>query len=46
MATTKGGEINMNEIHGFDTWIETLMTCKPLAENDVKALCDKVRNKL
>jgi hypothetical protein len=26
----------------LDIWINTLMKCKPLAENDVKKLCEKV----
>jgi len=26
-----------------DRWIETLLQCKPLSEQDVKALCDKAR---
>ncbi|KXS13692.1 serine/threonine-protein phosphatase 2A catalytic subunit beta isoform [Gonapodya prolifera JEL478] len=31
------------DIASLDAWIETLMQCKPLAENDVKKLCDKAR---
>lgn len=27
----------------LDGWIESLMTCKQLAEQDVQRLCDKVR---
>lgn len=27
----------------LDGWIESLMTCKQLAENDVQRLCDRVR---
>ena len=30
---------SVNEVDG---WIESLMTCKQLSENDVKKLCDKV----
>ena len=26
----------------LDGWIETLMTCKQLSENDVSRLCDRV----
>lgn len=28
----------------LDGWIESLMTCKQLAEGDVQRLCDKVSN--
>jgi len=28
----------------LDQWIEQLMECKQLAENQVKALCEKVSN--
>lgn len=27
----------------LDGWIESLMTCKQLAEEDVRRLCDRVR---
>jgi serine/threonine-protein phosphatase 2A catalytic subunit len=27
----------------LDGWIESLMSCKQLAESDVQRLCDKVR---
>ena len=27
----------------LDGWIESLMSCKQLAENDVQRLCDRVR---
>ena len=27
----------------LDGWIESLMNCKQLAENDVQRLCDRVR---
>ena len=29
----------------LDGWIESLMNCKQLAENDVQRLCDRVRSK-
>jgi len=28
----------------LDGWIESLMSCKQLAESDVQRLCDKVRD--
>ena len=28
----------------LDGWIESLMNCKQLAENDVQRLCDRVRS--
>lgn len=28
----------------LDGWIESLMACKQLSEDDVQKLCDKVRN--
>ena len=42
MATTKGAELNMNDIQGLDKQIEVLMECKPLSETEVKQLCEKV----
>ena len=30
----------------LDGWIESLMNCKQLAENDVQRLCDRVRSKV
>ena len=30
----------------LDQWIEQLMECKQLAENNVKTLCEKVRKEL
>jgi serine/threonine-protein phosphatase 2A catalytic subunit len=30
----------------LDGWIESLMTCKQLAESDVQRLCDKAREVL
>lgn len=32
-------------IDELDEWLERLMQCKPLTENEVKKLCDKVRAK-
>ena len=40
MAT--GKDLNVSEIPALDKQIETLMECKPLAENEVKALCERV----
>jgi hypothetical protein len=44
--TTPGrqADLNMAEIHNLDRQIETLMECKPLSENEVKQLCDRVPN--
>ncbi len=33
---------NMNDIAGLDKQIEILMSCKPLPENEIKQLCEKV----
>ena len=42
------GQMNNNsvgqEIQNLDRQIETLMKCKPLPENEVKILCEKVCN--
>lgn len=38
-------DLKMGEIHNLDRQIETLMECKPLPENEVRALCDRVNNK-
>ena len=35
--------VNSNEIGNLDTYIEQLLTCKPLKESDVKFLCEKVK---
>ncbi len=35
-------ELSLSDIPLLDKQIATLMECKPLAENDVKALCEKV----
>jgi hypothetical protein len=41
--TSKGGvELGSGEIHNLDRQIEVLMDCKPLAETEVKALCERV----
>ena len=32
-------------ISTLDSWIDSLMNCKQLAENDVQRLCDKVRKR-
>ena len=34
---------DFKEIATLDKQIATLMSCKPLAENEVHALCEKVR---
>ena len=36
-------KFNVQEIKDLDDKIETLLTCKPLAESEVKALCEKVK---
>jgi hypothetical protein len=35
-------ELNLDEITCLDKQIETLLECKPLSENEVKKLCDRV----
>lgn len=35
-------KLSNSDLGNFDKYIETLWQCKPLAENDVKILCDKV----
>ena len=30
------------DVRDLDSWVESLMQCKQLSENDVKRLCDKV----
>ncbi len=43
MATaTPAKELSMADIPGLDKQLVQLMECHPLAENDVKALCEKV----
>ncbi len=34
--------ISSGEIGNLDSFIEQLLTCKPLKESEVKFLCDKV----
>lgn len=41
--TTKGADLNVADINILDKHIEILMDCKPLSENDVKQLCEKVK---
>lgn len=36
--TTKGNPASIAEIRRYDTHVETLMGCRPLPEDDVKAL--------
>jgi hypothetical protein len=40
MAT--GKDLNASEIPALDKQIETLLECKPLPENEVRALCERV----
>jgi hypothetical protein len=35
--------INSTELGNLDSYIEQLLTCKPLKESEVKFLCDKVK---
>ena len=44
MTTPKGSELQMSEIPGLDAQIETLLSCKPLPELQVKQLCERVSN--
>lgn len=39
-------ELNMGEMTILDRQIETLMECKPLAESDVKQLCERAKEVL
>lgn len=39
---TSKTELNLDEISVLDKQIETLLECKPLSENEVKRLCDRV----
>jgi hypothetical protein len=34
--------VSPSEIGNLDVFIDQLMTCKPLRENEVKFLCEKV----
>ena len=36
--------VSPGEISNLDGFVEQLMTCKPLRENEVKFICDKVIN--
>ena len=38
--------INFEEISNLDSSIEVLLSCKPLAESQIKVLCDKVSHML
>jgi serine/threonine-protein phosphatase 2A catalytic subunit len=40
---TKGSPVSPGEIKKYDNYIEQLMKCKPLPEDDVKGLCDKAK---
>lgn len=35
-------KLSSADVSNLDKWIESLIQCKPLAENEVKILCDKV----
>lgn len=39
-------KLTQQDINNFDRYIEQLLQCKPLAEVEVKNLCDKVPLKL
>ena len=39
MATAGRGEISVGKLDGY---LNTLMQCKPIPENDVMALCEQV----
>ena len=43
--TPDGDAERLSKLHGLDEQITHLLTCKPLPESQVKALCDKVRLK-
>lgn len=38
-------KMTTSDITNIDKQIETLLECKPLSEAEVKALCEKVREK-
>ena len=38
-------KLNTSDITNIDKQIESLLECKPLSEQDVKALCEKVPQK-
>jgi len=44
--TTKGADLNINELSILDKQIETLMECKPLSEFEVKQLCERAKEVL
>lgn len=41
--SSKAGTLTVGEINKLDGYIECLMKCKPLPEDDVKALCEKAK---
>jgi len=43
MATATGKDLTVGEIPMLDKQIEILMECKPLPENEVKALCERAK---
>jgi serine/threonine-protein phosphatase 2A catalytic subunit len=40
---TKTPQVSPGEVKKYDGYIDGLMQCKPLAEDDVKALCEKAK---
>lgn len=40
--TPESDQERLNKLHGLDEQIKHLLSCKPLPESQVKALCDKV----
>lgn len=40
--TPESDSDRINKLHNLDEQIKHLLTCKPLPESQVKALCDKV----
>ena len=45
-AVTQGDKMNQeekNSLKELDGWIEQLMECKQLSENQVKSLCEKAK---
>lgn len=40
---TKGGAASPGDVKKYDAYITQLMGCKPLPEDDVKALCEKAK---
>ena len=41
--STKGNPTSIAEIKRYDGHVETLMGCRPLPEDEVKALCEKAK---